>query len=721
MSNKNIKVENTEISEVLYNFINHEVLPDTDISENDFWNGFVKAVNELAPINKELLKKRDVIQSKIDEWHKSNKEKIDFSSYKNFLKEIGYLVEDQGGFKIETSNVDDEIAKIAGPQLVVPIDNARYALNAANARWGSLYNAFYGTDAISEDNGCEKTSSYNPKRGEKVIAKGREFLDQNFQLETGSWSAVKGFAKDGNNLVIHLEGETKINLKDQSKFAGYIGDMSNPSSIFLKNNHLHIEIKVNPDHPIGKADKANISDIVSESAISTIMDLEDSVAAVDAEDKVKCYRNWFGIMKGTLEAKMTKGDKTFVRKLNEDKEFLDTNDQPAHLHGRSLLLVRNVGHLMTNPAIKLDDGSEIPEGIMDAFITVLCAKHDFKLKKNSRTGSVYIVKPKMHGPEEVAFADKIFSKVEEVLKLQPNTTKMGIMDEERRTTVNLKECIRNAKKRIVFINTGFLDRTGDEMHTSFEAGPMIFKGDMKKSSWLNTYEDWNVDIGLECGFSGKAQIGKGMWAMPDRMKDMMEQKIGHPKAGANCAWVPSPTAATLHSTHYHQINVFDQHKELTNRGKANLDNILTIPVADRPNWSSKDIQKEIENNCQGILGYVVRWVDQGIGCSKVPDINNVGLMEDRATLRISSQHIANWLNHEICTEDQVMEAMKKMAKVVDGQNAGDKNYKSMDGNFDQSIAFKAACELVFEGKVQPSGYTEPILHKKRLEKKSISS
>ena len=721
MSNKNIKVENTEINEVLYNFINNEVLPDTDISENDFWNGFVKAVNELAPINKELLKKRDVIQSKIDEWHKSNKEKIDFSIYKNFLKEIGYLVEDHGDFKIETSNVDDEIAKIAGPQLVVPIDNARYALNAANARWGSFYDALYGTDVISEDNGCEKTSSYNPKRGEKVIAKGREFLDQNFQLETGSWSAVKGFVKDRNNLVIHLEGETKTNLKDQLKFVGYIGDKSNPSSIFLKNNHLHIEIKVNPDHPIGKADKANISDIVSESAISTIMDLEDSVAAVDAEDKVKCYRNWLGIMKGTLEAKMTKGDKTFVRKLNEDKEFLDTNDQPAHLHGRSLLLVRNVGHLMTNPAIKLDDGSEIPEGIMDAFITVLCAKHDFKLKKNSRTGSVYIVKPKMHGPEEVAFADKIFSKVEEVLKLQPNTIKMGIMDEERRTTVNLKECIRNAKKRIVFINTGFLDRTGDEMHTSFEAGPMIFKGDMKKSSWLNTYEDWNVDIGLECGFSGKAQIGKGMWAMPDRMKDMMEQKIGHPKAGANCAWVPSPTAATLHSTHYHQINVFDQHKEIANRGKANLDNILTIPVADRPNWPSEDIQKEIENNCQGILGYVVRWVDQGIGCSKVPDINNVGLMEDRATLRISSQHIANWLNHEICTKDQVMEAMKKMAKVVDGQNAGDKNYKPMDGNFDQSIAFKAACELVFEGKVQPSGYTEPILHKKRLEKKSISS
>ena len=718
MSAKNIEVGKTLINETLYNFVNSEIIPGLDIKEDEFWNGFVRAANELAPINRNLLKKRDEIQKKLDDWHKSNKNNFDFNEYKKFLKEIGYLVEEQGDFKIETSNVDDEIARIAGPQLVVPIDNARYALNAANARWGSLYDALYGTDVISEENGCEKSGGYNPKRGEKVIEKGREFLNQNFALENGDWTEVKKLSKNGSDLKIVLENGSEVSLKDKSKFSGYVGDKENPSSIFLNNNYLHIEIRIDANHPIGKTDKANISDVISESAISTIMDLEDSVAAVDGEDKVKCYRNWLGIMNGTLEANMKKGDKSFVRKLNEDKEFLDPNDKKTKLHGRSLLLVRNVGHLMTNPAIKLDDGTEIPEGIMDAFITVLCAKHDFKIKKNSRTGSVYIVKPKMHGPEEVAFADKIFSKVEEVLKLQPNTIKMGIMDEERRTTVNLKEAIRNAKKRIVFINTGFLDRTGDEMHTSFEAGPMIFKGEMKKSSWLNTYEDWNVDIGLECGFSGKAQIGKGMWAMPDKMKDMLEQKIGHPKAGANCAWVPSPTAATLHSTHYHQINVFDQQKTLASRGRAELDNILTIPVADRPNWSSEEIQKEIENNCQGILGYVVRWVDQGVGCSKVPDINNVGLMEDRATLRISSQHIANWLHHEICTKEQVMDTMKKMAKVVDGQNAGDKNYKPMDGNFDNSIAFKAACDLVFEGKVQPSGYTEPILHKKRLEKKA---
>ena len=715
---KDAVVDQTTISGKLYKFVNSKILPGTDITEKEFWDGFVKAANELAPENRDLLKKRDEIQLKLDEWHKNNKDKIDFEEYKKFLKEIGYLVEEKEKFQIETINVDDEIAKIAGPQLVVPIDNARYALNAANARWGSLYDALYGTDIISEDNGKEKSGGYNPKRGEEVIALGREFLDVNFKLENGSWSDVKSFAKASDNLNIQLENSSFTKLKNLSKFVGYKGDKESLTSIFLKNNNLHIEIQINSNHPIGKSDKANISDIVSESAISTIMDLEDSVAAVDAEDKVKCYSNWLGIMKGNLEAKMQKGGKTIVRKLNEDKEFLDINDNPAKLHGRSLLLIRNVGHLMTNPAIKLNDGSEIPEGIMDAFITVLCAKHDFKLKKNSRTGSVYIVKPKMHGPEEVAFADKIFSKVEEVLKLEPNTIKMGIMDEERRTTVNLKEAIRNAKKRIVFINTGFLDRTGDEMHTSFEAGPMIFKGDMKKSSWLNTYEDWNVDIGLECGFSGKAQIGKGMWAMPDKMKDMIEQKIGHPKSGANCAWVPSPTAATLHSTHYHQINVFDQQKELASRGRANLDNILTIPVADRPNWSAEQIQKEIENNCQGILGYVVRWVDQGVGCSKVPDINNVGLMEDRATLRISSQHIANWLYHEICTKEQVMDTMKKMAKVVDGQNAGDKNYTPMDGNFDNSIAFKAACDLVFEGKVQPSGYTEPILHNKRLEKKA---
>ncbi|MEK9681205.1 MAG: malate synthase G, partial [Pelagibacteraceae bacterium] len=519
MGTKNIQIGKTQVNETLYNFVNSEIIPDLDISESDFWNGFIKAANELSPINKNLLKKRDELQKKIDDWHKLNKDKFDFNEYKKFLKSIGYLVEEQGDFKIETSNVDDEIAKIAGPQLVVPVDNARYALNAANARWGSLYDALYGTDIISEENGCEKSGSYNPKRGEKVIEKGREFLNKNFALDNGNWSGVKKLSKVGSDLKIVLEDGSETGLKDQSKFSGYVGDKENPSSIFLNNNYLHIEIRIDANHPIGKTDKANISDIVSESAISTIMDLEDSVAAVDAEDKVKCYRNWLGIMKGTLEAQMKKGDKSFVRKLNTDKEFLDQNDKQAKLHGRSLLLVRNVGHLMTNPAIKLDDGSEIPEGIMDAFITVLCAKHDFKIKKNSRTGSVYIVKPKMHGPEEVAFADQIFSKVEEVLKLQPNTIKMGIMDEERRTTINLKEAIRNAKKRIVFINTGFLDRTGDEMHTSFEAGPMIFKGDMKKSSWLNTYEDWNVDIGLECGFSGKAQIGKGMWAMPDKMKD----------------------------------------------------------------------------------------------------------------------------------------------------------------------------------------------------------
>ena len=717
MSTNYISINNSKVHETLYNFVNFEVLPNLKISEKEFWNGFIDIVNELAQENKDLLKRRDEIQKKLDDWYKSKNKKINFNEYKKFLYEIGYLVEEKEDFNIETSNVDDEIAKIAGPQLVVPVDNARYAINAANARWGSMYDALYGSDIIDEKNGCEKSQVYNPKRGEEVISKGREFLDQNFSLIDASWNNVKSFFKSKKNLKIILENKKETHLKNKEQFIGYTGNKENLDTILLKNNHLHIEIKIDAKHPIGKSDKANICDIVCESAISTIMDLEDSVAAVDAEDKVKCYRNWLGIMLNTLEAKMEKNGKSFIRKLNPDKKFFDTEDKPSYLHGRSLLLIRNVGHLMTSSAIILDDGSEVPEGIMDAFITTLCAVHDFKLKKNSRKNSVYIVKPKMHGPDEVTFADKIFSKVESVLKLNPNTIKMGIMDEERRTTVNLKECIRNAKKRIVFINTGFLDRTGDEMHTSFEAGPMIFKGEMKKSSWLNTYEDWNVDIGLECGLSGKAQIGKGMWAMPDKMKDMIEQKIGHPKAGANCAWVPSPTAATLHSMHYHQINVFDQQKKLVSRKKANLDNILTIPIADRPNWSSENIIKEIENNCQGILGYVVRWIDQGVGCSKVPDINNVGLMEDRATLRISSQHIANWLHHEICTKEQVIESMKKMAKVVDNQNSKDQKYVAMSNNFDDSIAFKAACELVFEGKVQPSGYTEPILHKKRLEKK----
>ena len=718
MSSKSISVEKSKINEELYNFVNNEIIPGTGLDPNKFWKGFIDSANLLAIKNKALLAKRDSTQKKIDSWHSANKDNFSLESYKNFLQEIDYIVEEQEDFKIETENADDEISKIAGPQLVVPVDNARYALNAANARWGSLYDAFYGTDVVADDNGCEKTKSYNPKRGAKVIEKGRVFLNQILALEKGDWNEAASFSVEKGNLTIHLSDKSKTNLKNKEKFIGYSGTKENPDKILLKNNYLHLEINIDAKHVIGKDDKANISDIIIESAISTIMDLEDSVAAVDAGDKIRCYRNWLGIMTGDLQAEMSKNGKKFFRKLNSNREYLDGKDKKISLHGRSLILVRNVGHLMTNSSVILDDGSEIPEGIMDAFITVLCAMHDFKNKLNSRTGSVYIVKPKMHGPEEVAFADEIFSNVEQVLELKPNTIKMGIMDEERRTTVNLKECIRQVKKRIVFINTGFLDRTGDEMHTSFHAGPMIFKGEMKKSNWLSAYENWNVDIGLSCGFSGKAQIGKGMWAMPDKMKDMLDQKAGHPIAGANCAWVPSPTAATLHATHYHKINVLERQKELLSRDKANINDILTIPMADRPNWSKEEINKEIENNAQGILGYVVRWIDQGVGCSKVPDINNIGLMEDRATLRISSQHIANWLHHEITTKEKVLEIMKKMAKTVDGQNNSDPSYVPMSNNFENSISFKAACELVFEGKNQPSGYTEPILHLRRLEKKS---
>ena len=718
MATNTIGIGKSLIDKNLHDFVNNEIIPGTNIDPNTFWKEFVQSANQLASKNKILLDKRDELQKKIDAWHIENKGNNSLEDYKSFLKDIGYIVEEQEDFQIETSNVDDEICKIAGPQLVVPIDNARYALNAANARWGSLYDAFYGTDVVGNEDGCEKTETYNPKRGEQVIHKGRAFLNQIFTLEKQSWNEITNFEIENENLTIHLSDKTKTHLKNKEKFIGYVGEKKKPKSILLKNNFLHVEIKIDAKHVIGKDDKANISDIIIESAISTIMDLEDSVAAVDAEDKIKCYRNWLGITKGTLQAKMKKNGKEIIRKLNTDREYLNSKDETIKLHGRALILLRNVGHLMKNPAIKLDDGGEIPEGIMDGFITTLCALHDFKNKLNSRKGSVYIVKPKMHGPEEVAFADEIFSHVEKVLKLKPNTIKIGIMDEERRTTVNLKECIRKAKKRIVFINTGFLDRTGDEMHTSFEAGPMIFKGEMKKSKWLMAYENWNVDIGLACGFSGKAQIGKGMWAMPDKMQDMLDQKASHPLAGANCAWVPSPTAATLHATHYHKINVFEKQKELSTRSRANIDDILTIPVADRPNWSKEEIKKEIENNAQGILGYVVRWIDQGVGCSKVPDINNVGLMEDRATLRISSQHIANWLHHEICTKEKVMEIMKKMAKVVDGQNASDKNYITMSDKLDTSIAFKAACNLIFEGKQQPSGYTEPLLHLRRLEKKA---
>ena len=718
MKQKYIAIGKSKINESLYNFVNNEIAPDTGINVEHFWNQFINSANILSKKNKFLLNKRDEIQKQIDDWHIDNKENFNIESYKNFLKEIGYIVEEKDNFKIETENVDSEISTIAGPQLVVPVDNARYALNAANARWGSLYDALYGTDAIPEEGDYKKTKAYNPKRGGKVIEQGRAFLNQIAPLEKSDWSNVINLKIEKSNLILEIENKSKTYLKNKEKFVGYNGVKENPSSVLLKNNYLHIEIKIDPEHVIGKNDKAHISDIVIESAISTIMDLEDSVAAVDSEDKIRCYRNWLGIMKGTLQTEMEKNGKKIIRKLNKDKKFLDNKDKEISLHGRSLLLVRNVGHLMKNSSILLDDGSEIPEGILDGFITVFCAIHDFKNKLNSRTGSVYIVKPKMHGPDEVAFADEIFSHVEKTLNLKPNTIKIGIMDEERRTTVNLKECIRQAKKRIAFINTGFLDRTGDEMHTSFYAGPMIFKANMKKAAWLSAYENWNVDIGLDCGFSGKAQIGKGMWAMPDKMKDMLDQKAGHPLAGANCAWVPSPTAATLHATHYHKINVFERQKELSSREKANIDDILTIPVADRPNWSKDEIQKEIENNAQGILGYVVRWIDQGIGCSKVPDINNIGLMEDRATLRISSQHIANWIQHEICSKEKVLEIMKKMAKVVDEQNSSDKNYVPMTSNYENSKSFQAACELVFEGKNQPSGYTEPILHLRRLEKKS---
>ena len=704
-----------KISFTLFEFINNEVIPGTNIKPDDFWDKFAKIVHKLAPINKALIKKREVIQKKIDEWHKSNRDKVfNKKEYKKFLKSIGYIAEENEDFKIETSDSDQEITSIAGPQLVVPVDNARYALNAANARWGSLYDALYGTDVIPGN--IEK--GYNEERGKKVITYVRNFLDKAIPLTDISWKEISAIKIKEKDVVFFTKGKENF-LKDKKKFIGYNGDKNQPSSILIKNNNLHIDILINPTHIIGQSDKASISDVILESALSTIIDNEDSVAAVDSEDKVKCYRNWLGLMKGNLTANIEKNGKKFVRKLNPNRNYISRNGDKISLHGRALLLNRNVGHLMTNPAIILNDGSEIPEGIMDTFVATLCAIHDFKNKNNSRTGSVYIVKPKMHGPEEVAFTNTLFDEVESALGIKKNSIKVGIMDEERRTTVNLKECIRQVKKRIVFINTGFLDRTGDEMHTSFESGPMIFKGEMKKSTWLGTYENWNVDIGLSCGFSGKAQIGKGMWAMPDQMANMMEQKINHPKSGANCAWVPSPTAATLHSIHYHEDDVLKEQDQIKSRNKSKLDDILEIPKTDRPNWSTEDINRELENTAQGILGYVVRWIDQGVGCSKVLDINNIGLMEDRATLRISSQHIANWLHHGICKEEQVMDIMKKMAKIVDKQNEKDPSYTKMSDDFENSIAFSAACELVFKGRVQPSGYTEPLLHQKRLEKKLL--
>jgi len=712
-----IKIKDLSVSKVLYDFINKELFKGLDIEVDDFWSGFNKAIHDLAPKNKKLLDEREKLQKQIDYWHMERKGKVfDIGEYTNFLKKIGYLKEVGKPFKINPENVDDEISSIAGPQLVVPIMNARYTLNAANARWVSLYDSLYGTDVIqSEEGGGER---YDPLRGQQVINYCREFLDKHFQLDKLSWKKINKIEIDKNTIVLFKEKE-KFYLKEKSKFIGFRGEKDKPTAIILKNNNLHLEIIINPKAFSAKGDSAGISDIIIESAISTICDNEDSVAAVDADDKVICYRNWLGLMKGTLNSEFEKKGKKYLRKLNPDRSYISTGGEKKKLHGRSLLLIRNVGHLMTNPAITLKDGSEIPEGLMDAFITTAAAIHDLQKKTNSRTGSIYIVKPKMHGPDETAFTDLIFSKVEEVLKLKKNTCKIGIMDEERRTSANLEECIRTLQSRVFFINTGFLDRTGDEMHTSMEAGPMIKKGDMKNSTWIKAYENNNVDIGIKCGFTGKAQIGKGMWAMPDKMADMIEQKITHLKAGANCAWVPSPTAASLHALHYHEINIFEKQNELKNRERAKLSELLTIPIADRVNWSLEDINIEVSNSAQTILGYVVRWIDQGVGCSKVPDINNIGLMEDRATLRISSQHIANWIYHGICTKKQVLEIMKKMAKIVDKQNEGDPLYKNMSPNFDKSTAFKAACELIFHGKSQPSGYTEPLLHFNRLIKKSV--
>ena len=704
-----VKNGNLEVSPELDSFLRNEVLPGLDIEPDQFWNSFETVLAEFADRNKSLLDKREDIQKQIDDWHLDRKgSDHNHEEYLNFLKDIGYLLDEGDDFEITTQNVDDEIKTVAGAQLVVPVMNARFALNAANARWGSLYDALYGTDMISEEGGAERSGPYNPVRGNKVIEFSKTFLDDSVPLASGKYKDVTGFKVQDGQLTINTSDQSSSKLSNESQFIGFTGEADNPSSILLKNNNLHIEIQVDYEDSIGQDDPAGIKDVVLESAVTTIQDLEDSVAAVDAEDKSLAYRNWLGLMKGDLEESFIKGENKMTRSLSQDRDYLTKDGSDMKLPGRSVLLVRNVGHLMTNPAILDGDGNEVPEGIMDAMFTICIAKHDL-LKQgklaNSRTGSIYIVKPKMHGPEEVQFTCDLFTRVEQELGLEPLAVKVGIMDEERRTTVNLKECIRAAKDRIIFINTGFLDRTGDEIHTSMEAGPVVPKAQMKQQSWIGAYEDWNVDVGLETGFKGKAQIGKGMWAMPDEMLGMYENKSMHPEAGANCAWVPSPTAATLHAIHYHQISVADQQDILKTRSRASIDDILSIPLLEDPSsLTHEDIQAELDNNCQGILGYVVRWVDLGVGCSKVPDIYNVGLMEDRATCRISSQHIANWLHHGLCSEDQVIETMKKMALVVDEQNANDPEYNNMSPGFD-GIAFSAAVDLALKGRSQPSGYT----------------